>query len=332
MLGPQHVERLAHATSRAWRSRAHAGRNGCRRWRRRSGGAGLRRGRPLEQHPDITTSDLGAFARRPARSSSCRSAACAARRSRSATASARCRCGVPSAGLRHKHLAGGGLPLRLALVEQRRDLVGSRLRLLRLAASRLASALSSPASSPLPSSASRRSDRASAPASSPAWLPARLLLRRQAAAARSWLTSSSFLSVTFATGVVDRLRRVDLLDQRRRRLAPSARSSRPWSFRRTPCRRRYRPAGASVRLGLERPRRKRDQPPQQQGCVDQRRNRQAGLHLRQLHGALLHLRDQRDAAEAGGGEPSHDLHHRTIIHGLIAANIDALVGRRRAPR
>ena len=34
---------------------------------------------------------------------------------------------------------------------------------------------------------------------------------------------------------------------------------------------------------------------------------------------MLDLRDQRDPAEASGGEPSHDLHNGTIIYRLIAA-------------
>ena len=191
-------------------------------------------------------------------------------------------------------------------------------------------AASSASSSPLPSSGPRRSDRPSAPASSSSAWP-----RRASASARLLGGRRRRLG----------LGRVDLLLRRRpwrsdRRPAsaspifstsgfgvslPSARSSCPWSSRRTRLSEMMSTGSASVRLGLERPGGERDQPPQQQGCVHDRRYGQTGLHLRQLHGALLDLRDQRDPAEAGGGEPSHHPHHCTVIHGLVAAHIDALV-------
>src|SRR5262249_8806719 len=42
-------------------------------------------------------------------------------------------------------------------------------------------------------------------------------------------------------------------------------------------------------------------------------------------GALLDLRHQRNAAEAGGRKPAHHAHHRAVIHLLVAAHIDALL-------
>src|SRR6266566_2900375 len=40
---------------------------------------------------------------------------------------------------------------------------------------------------------------------------------------------------------------------------------------------------------------------------------------------LLDLRHQRNAVEAGRGEPPHDPHHGTVIHFAIPAHVDALV-------
>ena len=45
-----------------------------------------------------------------------------------------------------------------------------------------------------------------------------------------------------------------------------------------------------------------------------------------IHGALLDLRHQRDAVEAGRRQPPHHLHHGAVIDLLVAAHIDALVG------
>ena len=105
-----------------------------------------------------------------------RAAARAARRSRSATASRRVPVGVPSDGVVAERVAGRGLALRLALVEQRGDRLGVELRLLlRLRLLRRLRRLGLLLRLLLrllgcPSSALRRSDRASA-------LPWRSLLR-----------------------------------------------------------------------------------------------------------------------------------------------------------
>src|ERR1051326_4443502 len=43
-------------------------------------------------------------------------------------------------------------------------------------------------------------------------------------------------------------------------------------------------------------------------------------------GPLLDLRHQRDAVEAGRGQPAHDPHHGAVIHLAVPAHVDALVG------
>ena len=103
-------------------------------------------------------------------------------------------------------------------------------------------------------------------------------------AASALAASSTFLSVTLALESSTGFGSPILSTSGCRRLVLGPVLDALGRSRRTACRETMSIGSASFGLASSGLRGKRDQAPQQQGCVKQRRDRQAGFHLRQLHG------------------------------------------------